>query len=102
MRDAATTLRAFADLGFLGEGRAYLDWLLHSTRLPRPRLMVMYDVHGGILPPLQELGHLEGYCGSAPVRITGDRRPDDHPGLGDLSLRSSAGHRWQSLPTRHP
>ena len=72
LRDAATTLRAFADLGFKHEGRAYLGWLLHSTRLTRPRLMVMYDVHGRTLRSLQELGHLEGYCGSAPVRIGND------------------------------
>ena len=34
LRDAATTLRAFTGIGFRHEGRAYLDWLLHSTRRP--------------------------------------------------------------------
>ena len=69
LRDAATTLRAFAGIGFRHEGRAYLDWLLHSTRLTQPRLMVLYDVHGRIEHPYTELDHLEGYRGSAPVRI---------------------------------
>ena len=72
LRDASTTLRAFADLGFGNEGRAYLDWLLHSTRLTRPRLMVFYDVHGRSRQSLHELLHLEGYRGSAPVRIGND------------------------------
>ncbi len=72
LRDAATTLRAFSDLGFRNEGRTYLGWLLHSTRLTRPRLLVMYDVHGRTLRSLQELHHLEGYCGSSPVRIGND------------------------------
>jgi len=72
LRDAATTLRAFSDLGFRNEGRAYLDWLLHSTRLTRPRLMVFYDVHGRTRQSLRELGHLEGYRGSSPVQIGND------------------------------
>ncbi len=72
LRDAATTLRAFADLGFRNEGRAYLNWLLHSTRLTRPRLMVFYDVHGRSRNTLRELAHLEGYRGSSPVRIGND------------------------------
>lgn len=72
LRDASTTLRAFTDMGFRNEGRAYLGWLLHSTRLTRPRLMVMYDVHGRTLKSQRELGHLEGYRGSAPVRVGND------------------------------
>ena len=72
LRDAATTLRAFADLGFASEGSAYLSWLLHSTRLSRPRLMVLYDVHGRTRQPKLELSHLSGYRGSAPVRVGND------------------------------
>ena len=72
LRDASTTLRAFSDMGFRNEGRAYLDWLLHSTRLTRPRLMVFYDVHGRSRQTLRELDHLEGYRRSSPVRIGND------------------------------
>ena len=72
LRDTATVLRAFSALGFINEGRAHLGWLLHSTRLTRPKLMVFYDVYGGVGTALQELGHLEGYCGSAPVRVGND------------------------------
>ncbi len=72
LRDAATTLRAFSDLGFAHEGQAYLSWLLHSTRLTRPQLMVLYDVHGRTRQPKEELSHLRGYGGSAPVRVGND------------------------------
>ena len=72
LRDASTTLRAFADLGFAYEGQAYLNWLLHSTRLTRPKLMVFYDLHGGTKQPNFELPGLRGYRGSSPVRIGND------------------------------
>lgn len=72
LRDAATSLRAFADLGFVHEGQAYLGWLLHSTRLSRPKLMVMYDVHGLTRQPKLELSHLCGYRRSLPVRTGND------------------------------
>ncbi|HEX7027066.1 MAG TPA: glycoside hydrolase family 15 protein, partial [Gammaproteobacteria bacterium] len=69
LRDAALTLRAFMDLGFTEEGRAFLNWLLHATRLTWPRLQVLYDVHGESRVPEFFLEHLEGYKGSKPVRI---------------------------------
>ena len=72
LRDAATTLRAFAGLGFAEEGKAYLAWLLHATRLTRPKLMVFYGLHGGTRHPHFKLPHLRGYRGSAPVRIGND------------------------------
>ena len=72
LRDAATTLRAFSEIGFAAEGRAYLQWLLHSTRLTRPRLNVFYDVHGRTRQAQLTLDHLEGYRGSSPVRVGND------------------------------
>lgn len=69
LRDAALTLRAFMDLGFTEEGKAFLHWLLHATRLTWPRLQVLYDVHGESRVPEFFLDHLEGYKASKPVRI---------------------------------
>lgn len=69
LRDAALTLRAFTDLGHVDEGAHFIDWLLHATRLTQPRLQVMYDIHGETDLTERTLGHLEGYRGSAPVRI---------------------------------
>ena len=72
LRDAATTLRAFAGIGFAQEGRAYLTWLLHTTRLTRPKLMVLYDIYGRTRQKKLELSHLAGYRGSRPVRVGND------------------------------
>jgi len=69
LRDASLTMHAFLGLGHRMEGAAFFDWLLHSTRLTRPELAVMYDVFGRPDLPERELDHLEGYCGSRPVRV---------------------------------
>jgi GH15 family glucan-1,4-alpha-glucosidase len=69
LRDASLTVRALVGLGFEEEAEAFVDWLLHATRLTRPALRVLYDVHGN--EPLQErvLERLSGYKGSRPVRV---------------------------------
>jgi GH15 family glucan-1,4-alpha-glucosidase len=69
LRDAALTMRAFTDLGFMDEARAFFAWLVHTTRLTWPRLQVLYDVHGRTDIPECELFHWEGYARSKPVRV---------------------------------
>src|SRR4030095_10401383 len=48
---------------------AFVDWLLHTTRLTRPKLRVVYDVFGE--SPLREsvLSHLVRHRESLPVRV---------------------------------
>ncbi|MDQ1012877.1 GH15 family glucan-1,4-alpha-glucosidase [Streptomyces sp. V4I23] len=73
VRDAALSVKALLDLGFEAEADAFRRWL--GARIPAgptvtgEPLQVMYRVDGD--PHLAEevLGHLEGYGGSAPVRI---------------------------------
>ncbi|HZC85204.1 MAG TPA: glycoside hydrolase family 15 protein [Rubrobacter sp.] len=72
LRDASFTLRALFALGYREEAEAYIGWLLHATRLTWPELHVLYDVFGEAKLPERELGHLEGYAGSRPVRIGND------------------------------
>jgi len=72
LRDASFTLRALFALGYREEAEAFLGWLLHATRLTWPELHVLYDVFGEAKLPEQELGHLEGYARSRPVRIGND------------------------------
>src|SRR5579871_2360822 len=69
LRDASLTARALLGLGFQDETSAFVSWLLQATRLTRPRLTTLYDVHGNA--PISEriLPHLSGYGGAAPVRI---------------------------------
>ena len=69
LRDAGLTMEALINLGFHDDGRAFLTWLLHATRLTWPELQVMYDVYGRTRLTEQELHHLTGYRGSRPVRI---------------------------------
>jgi GH15 family glucan-1,4-alpha-glucosidase len=69
LRDASITLQTFLDLHRDEEARAFFSWILHSTRLTRPELQVLYDVHGETRVPERTLDHLEGYRGSRPVRV---------------------------------
>jgi GH15 family glucan-1,4-alpha-glucosidase len=69
LRDAALIVQAFVDLGYRQEAEFFIEWLLHATRLSWPRLDVVYDVFGEVRLPERELGHLEGYRKSRPVRV---------------------------------
>ncbi|MGE5309106.1 MAG: glycoside hydrolase family 15 protein [Deltaproteobacteria bacterium] len=67
LRDSSLTIRALISLGYLDESRAYVSWLLHSTRLTLPRLNVLYDVYGR-RPGEERTLPFSGYAGSRPVR----------------------------------
>ncbi|HSE07817.1 MAG TPA: glycoside hydrolase family 15 protein [Nocardioidaceae bacterium] len=73
MRDSAFTLYALLRLGFTDEAGAFMGWLEDRLRQVTAResgpLQVMYGVDGREDLPEEELSHLEGYLGSAPVRI---------------------------------
>ncbi|MBI2388585.1 MAG: glycoside hydrolase family 15 protein [Deltaproteobacteria bacterium] len=69
LRDAALTVRALFGLGFEEEADAFVDWMLHATRLTRPELRVLYDVFGRIPRRERERTSLVGYAGSRPVRL---------------------------------
>ena len=61
-------MRALLGLGCVDEAHAFVNWLLHATRLTRPELRVLYDVYGNKPPAERELD-LAGHQGSRPVRI---------------------------------
>jgi GH15 family glucan-1,4-alpha-glucosidase len=73
MRDAAFSLYALLRLGFSDEAAAFMAWLEGRFRHAQERdsgpLQIMYGIDGREDLPEEELGHLEGYEGSAPVRI---------------------------------
>lgn len=69
LRDAGLTIQALMGLGINDDARCFLDWLLHATRLTRPKLQVLYDVYGRTNITEFELDHLTGYRDSRPVRI---------------------------------
>ena len=69
LRDAGLTMQALIGLGIREDATAFLDWLLHATRLTWPKLKIMYDVYGRSGLDERSLPHLAGYRGSRPVRI---------------------------------
>lgn len=70
-RDASLAAAALVRLGNTGHALRLLDWILTVVdRCESPdRLHPIYTVTGGHLPSEGEIGHLEGYGRSRPVRI---------------------------------
>ncbi len=71
LRDAAFTLHSLLSLGFTQEARAFMDWLnarCHELKAGGT-LQPMYGVAGEQVLTELRLDHLEGYCGSQPVRV---------------------------------
>jgi GH15 family glucan-1,4-alpha-glucosidase len=67
-RDASIGLSAFLSLGKPEEAHSFIHWLLHASRLTRPRLHVLYTLDGNPGPREQEIPEAAGYRGSRPVR----------------------------------
>jgi GH15 family glucan-1,4-alpha-glucosidase len=73
VRDASFSVYALLGLGYIDEARAFVGWL--SDRVQEQAgedsgpLKIMYRVDGSSDLTEETLGHLEGYRGSAPVRI---------------------------------
>ncbi|MFC1411073.1 glycoside hydrolase family 15 protein [Streptacidiphilus sp. N1-12] len=98
IRDASLSVRALVDLGFTEEADAYRRWLgdrLRDGGAPSGEpLQIMYRVDGD--PHLGEevLDHLEGYRGSAPVRVgngAADQLQLDIYGEAAYALAQAAG-----------
>jgi GH15 family glucan-1,4-alpha-glucosidase len=68
-RDASIGIAAFLALGKDGEALNFLNWLLHASRLQRPRLPALLTLTGGHVPRERTLQNWPGYLGSAPVRM---------------------------------
>lgn len=76
-RDASLGIGAFLGVGLEEQARAFLYWLLHASRLDRPRLPSLLTLHGRPVPPEREIPHWPGYAESRPVRFGNDAR-DQH------------------------
>jgi GH15 family glucan-1,4-alpha-glucosidase len=68
LRDASLTVRGLLGLGYMDEAEAFLNWLLHATRLTQPELRVLYTVFGAMAPHEKNIQRLSGYLDSRPVR----------------------------------
>ncbi|MGI8756049.1 MAG: glycoside hydrolase family 15 protein [Acidimicrobiales bacterium] len=106
-RDASIGIGAFLGVGKDDEARHFLAWLLHASRLDRPRLPVLLTLHGRHPSGEGELAGWPGWADSSPVRV-GNGAADQHQldGYGwvlDAAwLLTNAGHRlytetWRAL-----
>jgi len=69
LRDATFTLYALLEAGFLGEARAWRQWLLRAVAGSPDDLQIMYGVAGERRLAEYEVPWLPGYQKSGPVRI---------------------------------
>ncbi|SCL51354.1 glycoside hydrolase family 15 protein [Micromonospora chersina] len=68
-RDASIGVSAFLGVGKAREAHGFLAWLLHASRLQRPRLPALLTLHGRHVPAERDLPGWPGYLASVPVRI---------------------------------
>jgi GH15 family glucan-1,4-alpha-glucosidase len=69
LRDASFTLYALAVLGYSGEAKAFGRFLKRVCSQRPTEIQIMYGIGAEMRLEEQALEHLEGYCGSRPVRI---------------------------------
>ncbi len=68
LRDSAFTLYALAVSGYGGEARRFSAYLPRVCAATFPNLRIMYGIGGETELNEHTLDHLDGYCGSRPVR----------------------------------
>lgn len=76
-RDASIGVAAFLGVGKPDQARGFLAWLLHASRLQRPRLPALFTLDGLHVPRERNLDGWIGYADSVPVRI-GNGAADQH------------------------
>jgi GH15 family glucan-1,4-alpha-glucosidase len=76
-RDASIGIGAFLGVGKTEEAHSFMHWLLHASRLTRPRLEVLYTIYGKPGPRERDLNEVAGYNDSRPVR-TGNAASSQH------------------------
>jgi GH15 family glucan-1,4-alpha-glucosidase len=76
-RDASIGVAAFLHAGKASEARGFVGWLLHASRLQRPRLPVLLTLDGRHAPRERAWDGWVGYAQSVPVRV-GNGAADQH------------------------
>src|SRR5699024_7167997 len=68
-RDATFTLQALLESGYEAEARDWREWLLRAVAGDPGDLQIMYGLDGTRRLTEHEVGWLNGYEGSSPVRV---------------------------------
>jgi GH15 family glucan-1,4-alpha-glucosidase len=100
-RDASIGVTAFLGVKSLKEARGFLWWLLHASRLQRPRLPVLLTLDGRHAPRERDLLGWAGYADSVPVRVgngaAGQHQLDGYGWVLDAAwVLEQAGHHLYS------
>jgi GH15 family glucan-1,4-alpha-glucosidase len=69
LRDATLTLGAMLRAGYMGEAKAWRDWLMRAVAGMPDQIQIMYGLAGERRLDEWEVPWLDGYEGSKPVRI---------------------------------
>jgi len=69
LRDAALTLDALMTAGYVEEATSWRNWVVRAVAGDPEDIQIMYGLGGERRLDEYELPHLEGYEGSAPVRV---------------------------------
>lgn len=77
LRDSTFTLYALITGGYVEEARAWRDWLVNAVAGTPSKIQIMYGLAGERRLTELELGWLDGYENSRPVRI-GNAATDQH------------------------
>ena len=97
-RDASIGVSAFLSVGKPDEAQGFLAWLLHASRLQRPRLPALLTLHGRRVPAERDLPGWPGHLDSVPVRVgngaAGQHQLDGYGWVIDAAWAfAQAGHR---------
>jgi GH15 family glucan-1,4-alpha-glucosidase len=101
IRDAALIGQAFTGVGHDREMRAFLEWAERVSQHADGgrNIQIVFGLHGEPHLPEQELPHLEGYGGAAPVRIgNGGTEQHQHDVFSDLLCSAYELDSRESLP----
>jgi len=92
LRDAALTLDALMDAGYVAEAEKWRDWVLRAVAGDPEDLQIMYGLGGERRLDEYELDWLSGYEGSKPVRVgnaaSGQLQLDVYGELSDALYRA--------------
>ena len=69
IRDASFTLYALLLAGFVEEDDPFFAWIVNTVKLAGTGIHILYPISADGMLEEETLAHLEGYRGSAPVRI---------------------------------